>query len=251
MVLTLASLLLSGDRLLFTLEDREKNTTKDFRTLPEVQKMMVYTGDVYLLTSSRTFSAAEGYADILKNLNRAVVVGEKTRGGAHIGRSILLTGDFLMWLPHGRVVNPVTNSNWEGTGIQPDVPIREALALSKAHLLALNKVIKDVSDKGRLFDLNWTRDQLLAAVEPAAVSPQILSSYVGKYTRGEVILENRWLWMLSRGRKLRMTPLNDTFFVVENEPNIRIEFIPGSDNKAFDIKLHLFNGSQEILKRRD
>jgi hypothetical protein len=43
-------------------------------------------------------------------------------------------------IPVGRAINPVSGTNWEGTGIQPDVPCAAADALDRAHALALTRL---------------------------------------------------------------------------------------------------------------
>ena len=95
---------------------------------------------VYVLTSDRSFSAAEGFAYELQALGRAVVVGETTGGGAHPGDLEWVTDRVRVWVPSGRAVNPVTGTNWEGVGVVPDVAVDEADALRVAHAAALRAI---------------------------------------------------------------------------------------------------------------
>jgi hypothetical protein len=92
---------------------------------------------VYVLTSSRTFSAAEAFAYDMKALGRAVIVGETTGGGAHPAGLEIVSERFAVRVPQGRAVNPVTGTNWEGTGVAPDVQSGADGALQAAHLAAL------------------------------------------------------------------------------------------------------------------
>jgi hypothetical protein len=55
-------------------------------------------------------------------------------------------GAFRVGVPSGRAVNPVTGTNWEGTGVRPDVPADAAAALRTAHLRALERLLKDEHD---------------------------------------------------------------------------------------------------------
>ncbi|WP_411102873.1 S41 family peptidase [Streptomyces sp. cmx-4-9] len=95
---------------------------------------------VYVLSGSSSFSAAEELAYDLQQLGRAVVVGEPTRGGAHPCQGWTVHPHLEATIPVGRAVNPVSGTNWEGGGVQPDVPCPAADALDRAHALALARL---------------------------------------------------------------------------------------------------------------
>jgi hypothetical protein len=137
---------------------RETDQRRQFWTSPHVQGRR-YGGDkpVYVLTSSRTFSAAEEFTYNLKNLKRATIVGETTGGGAHPGGVRRINDQFGIWVPNGRAINPITKTNWEGTGIEPDIKVEAAQALRTAHLDALKKVRESATDARH-------REQLDAAI---------------------------------------------------------------------------------------
>jgi hypothetical protein len=44
-------------------------------------------------------------------------------------------------VPSGRAINPISKTNWEGTGVEPDVKVAAEQALKVAHIAALNKII--------------------------------------------------------------------------------------------------------------
>jgi C-terminal processing protease CtpA/Prc len=92
------------------------------------------------LISKRTFSAAEAFAYDLQALRRAVVIGEPSGGGAHPFEYRRAGTHFVLSLPEGRSVNPITGKDWEGVGVQPDVPVPEAEALEKALELARQRL---------------------------------------------------------------------------------------------------------------
>lgn len=95
---------------------------------------------VYVLTSSRTFSAAEEFTYNLKNLKRATIVGETTGGGAHPVTFVPLGKRFNMSLPYARAINPITKTNWEGVGVEPDIKTSPEKALDTAIADALKKI---------------------------------------------------------------------------------------------------------------
>jgi C-terminal processing protease CtpA/Prc len=96
--------------------------------------------DVYILTSNFTFSAAEDVSYTLKNLRRATIVGETTGGGAHPVTGRRLNDHFFVMVPYARYVSPITGTNWEGVGVEPDIKTPAAHALKVAHLAALKKI---------------------------------------------------------------------------------------------------------------
>jgi C-terminal processing protease CtpA/Prc len=111
---------------------------------------------VYVLTSKRTFSAAEEFTYNLKNLKRAVIVGEVTGGGAHPGGGHPINAHFGIGVPSGRAINPISKTNWEGTGVAPDIEAPADQALKVAHLEALKKVRETNSSDPR-FDQELKR----------------------------------------------------------------------------------------------
>jgi hypothetical protein len=91
---------------------------------------------LYILTSRRTFSAAEAFAYDLQALKRATIVGEVTGGGAHPYEYQRVHRHFALDLPEGRSINPITGSNWQGIGVKPDVAVAADQALAEAVRLA-------------------------------------------------------------------------------------------------------------------
>src|SRR6185503_12503711 len=126
---------------------REGNRTEEFWTKKEVAGKRYLNKDVYVLTSKRTFSGAEEFTYNLKNLKRATIVGETTGGGAHPGGGYRINEHFEMFVPTGRAINPITKTNWEGTGVKPDLEVAADLALKTAHLAALKKNLEKVTEQ--------------------------------------------------------------------------------------------------------
>jgi len=118
---------------------REGNRTEEFWTRKEVAGKRYLNKDVYVLTSKRTFSGAEEFTYNLKNLKRATIIGETTGGGAHPGGGFRISEHFGMFVPTGRAISPITKTNWEGTGVTPDVAVPADQALHVARITALKK----------------------------------------------------------------------------------------------------------------
>ena len=135
------------DRLLFnTFYEREEDRTLQFWTSPYVPGPRLHGKPVYVLTSPRTFSAAEEFAYDIQTHKLGTIVGAVTGGGAHPGGMYRVHDHFMVFVSTGRAVNPVTKSNWEGVGIKPDIAVKPGEALKVAHVEALKKIIESVKD---------------------------------------------------------------------------------------------------------
>jgi hypothetical protein len=123
---------------------------EEFWTLKNVSGKRYLGRDVYLLTSRRTFSAAEEFAYDLQCLKRVTIVGETTGGGAHPGGGVPVGEHIMVFIPSGRAINPITKTNWEAIGVKPDVEIAADKALETAHQLAVKKLLeKAPNDEAR------------------------------------------------------------------------------------------------------
>lgn len=155
---------------------REGNRVEEFWTKPSGLSPRYEGKDIYVLTSGRTFSGAEEFTYNLKNLKRATIVGETTGGGANPGGGFRLNEHFGMFVPTGYAQSPITKTNWEGTGVKPDVDVPKEQALKTAHLMALKKAQAKASDEaakrqyGMLIDQTQKElDELKKAQKPAEV----------------------------------------------------------------------------------
>jgi hypothetical protein len=146
--------------------------TRQFWSLPYVPGSRYLDRPVYVLTSSRTFSGGEDLCYTLQALGRAEVIGETTGGGAHPTRPFPISAAVHIGIPFARSINPVTGSNWQGTGVIPDiqVPADEAYgaAYAKAlrHVTELRDVPPPIADEAR-----ETLATLTAVPGPAPAGP--------------------------------------------------------------------------------
>jgi retinol-binding protein 3 len=122
--------------------ERERHVTVESWTLPFVPGPKFVGKPIFVLTSPRTFSGAEEFAYDLQMLKRAVVVGETSGGGAHPAVSARIGDRFEIAVPVASYVNPVSGTNWEGSGVGPDIRVREELAVQAAYRAALEDVIQ-------------------------------------------------------------------------------------------------------------
>ena len=125
---------------------RDNDSTQQFWTLSYVPGQRYGNKPVYVLTSHETFSGGEEFTYNLKNLKRATIIGEVTGGGAHPGGVQRINAHFEVFIPGGRAISPITNTNWEGTGVTPDIDVPQTEALLTAQKLALKKILEDIGD---------------------------------------------------------------------------------------------------------
>jgi hypothetical protein len=142
MVALIATYLFDHPTHLNDFYNRGDNSTEQSWTLPPVPGNRLADKPAFVLTSPTTFSAAEGFSYDLKMLKRATLVGETTSGRGHMGMGHRIDEHFTIRVPGIRVVNPISKTNWEGTGVEPDVKVKAADALETAEKLAQSNLRK-------------------------------------------------------------------------------------------------------------
>jgi hypothetical protein len=136
MVALVSTYLFATQTHLNDLWERKSGETHQYWTLPYVPGNRLPAVPVFVLTSHRTFSGGEEFINNLKVLKRATIVGEVTGGGAHPVVGHRIDDRFTIGVPFARAINPTTKTNWEGVGVEPDVKIPAADALTTAQALA-------------------------------------------------------------------------------------------------------------------
>lgn len=121
--------------------EAETGETRQFWSASYVPGSRYVDKPVYLLTSHETFSGGEDFCYTLQALGRAQVIGETTGGGAHPTGTRPLSPTMAISVPFARSVNPITRTNWEGTGVVPDVPVAAEEASDVAYGMALRHVL--------------------------------------------------------------------------------------------------------------
>ncbi|HEY6305105.1 MAG TPA: S41 family peptidase [Candidatus Angelobacter sp.] len=147
MIALISTYLFAEPTHLNDLYDRKEDSTSQHWTLPYVPGKRLVGKPVYVLTAKRTFSGAEEFTYNLKNLKRATIIGETTGGGAHPVSGHRIDNHFMIGVPFARAVSPVTKTNWEGTGVEPDVKVPADQALDVAKKMAAEQIQKDQAKK--------------------------------------------------------------------------------------------------------
>lgn len=193
---------------------------------------------VYVLISARTGSAAEAFAYTMQAAKRATIVGEASGGAANPGGRVPLGDGWSVFVSSGSPVNPVTGGNWEGAGVQPDVTVPAADALTRARQLALQALLAKKPEGPVAVDTQWALESLQAELNPPA-SIGGLDDYAGTYNGDLVVRRVGTSLVMQRGRRPAsiLVPLGDGVFFVQGEPSRRIAFERDASGKVVAMDL--------------
>ncbi|HSH00360.1 MAG TPA: S41 family peptidase [candidate division Zixibacteria bacterium] len=208
---------------------RREDTTQQFWTQAYVQGPRMAETPVFVLTSGQTFSAAEEFTYNLKNLKRATIIGQTTGGGAHPVEDhwFRITDEVFVEVrvPFGRAINPISGTNWEGTGVEPDVVAPVEDALDVAHTKALESILAKDVDEERRGALVWALDGLKAHVEPAPLEASKAAEFTGRFGPRRIAWENGALFYQREDRpRYQLTYMGADRFMLEGLDFFRIQF---------------------------
>ncbi len=216
---------------------RDSDTIEQYWSAPYVPGPKMVDTDLYVLTSSYTFSGAEEFTYNLKNLERATIVGETTGGGAHpVKQKLFPSLNAEMRIPYARAVNPISGTNWEGTGVEPHVAVPKADALDTAYILALEKLREESEDEDEAAGLDWAIAGLKAKLEPFEVDEATLANYAGSYDPRKLWIEDGKLhYRRGDNPGIRAIPMAERLFRFEEIEYFRLEVV--LDDSGNPVKL--------------
>jgi hypothetical protein len=226
MIQLLSSYLFAEPTHLNSFYIREGDRTEQFWTQAHVAGQRMADVPVYVLTSRRTFSAAEEFTYNLRKLERATIVGETTGGGAHPVSGHPVAGyPVQVNVPFGRAINPITGTNWEGTGVEPHVAVAEDQALGRAHRMAVAELAEKAEDPEERRLLGWTARMIEDRARAVALPAAELAAYAGAYGPRTVEIESGGLtYRRGEGARLPLTPVGGDAFLVGDLDQFRIRF---------------------------
>lgn len=111
-------------------------------TQPDVSGAKYLHRNIYILTSTSTFSAAEAFAYFLQQHKLAAVIGERTPGAANPVDHFVIQNQYLLLVPTGKVSSSTDHKNWEHIGVRPDQEVKAKDALKAAHITILKDILK-------------------------------------------------------------------------------------------------------------
>lgn len=201
---------------------------------------------VYVLTSPRTFSAAEEFSFDLKNLERATLVGETTGGGGHTVAGYQFDfGTFRieMRLPYGRAYFPPTGEGWEGKGVSPHVEVPAAQALDAAYTHALQALIAEAETPADRFPLEWALQDVESRTNMITLTHDAMRRFAGTYGPRVVSYEDGTLWyQRDGGVRHRLEPMTEDLFRVGDLDYFRLGFETDDDGAVTGLVGHYEDG---------
>ncbi len=251
MVQLISSYLFKEPTYLNSLYFPKPDSIAQFWTQAYVKGPRLTDVDVYVLTSGNTFSGAEEFTYDLKNLKRGIIIGETTGGGANWWEyKIFRNLNVGIALPLARAINPISGTNWEGTGITPDIEVPQEKALDVAHLKALEKLLEKAKDPQREAELKWAIEGKKVLLNPVKIEPKNLKIYVGQYGPRKIWMENKELYYQRENRpKYKLIPMGDHWFMLDGLDYFRIQFIVDEKGKATELVGHYSSGTMDSNKR--
>jgi hypothetical protein len=226
-------------------------TNKQWWTLPYVPGRRRPNIPIYILTSRNTGSAAEEFAYSLKHLGRAVIIGEQTAGAAHTThRHIFSELNIEIHIPDGRSIHPKTGKDWEGKGVQPDIPVSSDKAFDVAYAEALDELHKNVENEIDKFRVEWVKKGLDAKLNPVILNSDTKEEYIGTYGPRKILLKDGSLYYQRENRPgYQLIPLGDDWFKVEGLDYFRLHFIRTQTGRIIELNGVYDDGSVDKNQR--
>jgi hypothetical protein len=250
MIQLLSSYLFDEPTHLNDIYSREGDRRDQFWTLPWIEGERRPDVPVYVLTSARTFSAAEEFTNNLKVLKRATIVGETTGGGANPGRTYDVGQRFETVVSTGRSINPTTGTNWEGTGVEPDVKVPAADALLTAQSAALDVLESKAKTPREKARYRFARLSIAGELHPYALPAGRAADYAGTFGPRYVAVEAGALVYQREGRpKLKLTPIGQDLFALESRDDVLVRFDRDSAGRVVKVVVLFDDGESEESAR--
>lgn len=213
---------------------RPAERTTIYYAIPDSTEKRFIHKPVYILTGKGTASAAEEFCYDLKNLKRATLIGQSTAGAAHGTLERTAGHGVIVYVPYARSINAITNTDWEHTGVIPNINIASEKALEVAQEKIFETLLKTTTDTLNLFELKWQYDLLKATNNPVTIDIETLQKFCGVYGERTFTLENGELYYQRVGKpKFKLTAMTNN--ILKGNDFFRIEFVKSATGSYDEI----------------
>jgi hypothetical protein len=213
-------------RLLSRLYWGPDRQTYEYWTLEHLVGARMPETPLFVLTSARTASAAEAFAYDMQAYDRAVVVGERTAGGANPGSSFTIGRGFSIFISVGLVTNGVTGTNWEGVGVTPEIVAGYDQTVRVAHRAALDALLARGPDGQDRVAIEWTLERMSAQDNASVLNRRASTPLIGAYGTRIVARDGDDLYyrQTERRPRHRLIHIAGDRFALEGFDRTRIAF---------------------------
>jgi hypothetical protein len=223
--------------------NRSANDTAVFYADPAKADSLNLAMPVYILTSHKTFSAAEDFSYGMQQAKRATIVGEITGGGAHPQMPFSIGQGFVCSIPFARSYNPVTKTDWEGTGVIPDAKVEADEALLKAQELIFTEQLQTAKNEKEKHKSEYYLRSIRPTKETKNIPVNLLSQLTGTYPDITLYIDKNRLFSKNNYNRnvSELKLIANNLFVLEE--HAQIEFFKDSRGHYSSIKIYLNDGS--------
>ncbi len=231
---------------------RSENVTLPYYTVPDSSYGALNEIPIYILTSYKTFSAAEGLSYELQCLKRATIIGETTRGGAHTVTYRPLSSGFVCDIPFGRATSPITKRNWEKSGVIPDIKVPADRSLEVAETKIFEQAFEKAKDSSEIKRLKWQLDLVQSINHPIILDTATLIKFSGMYGAYAIIYSNGELFYQKTGKaKFPLIPMSSSAMRVKGNDTFIVEFYKNYFGKVNGMVTLYDDGRAEYAERTD
>jgi retinol-binding protein 3 len=231
---------------------RSENATLPYYTVPDSSYGVLTEIPLYILTSYKTFSAAEGLCYELQALKRATIVGETTRGGAHTVTYRPLSSGFICDIPFGKAISPITKRNWEKIGVTPDIKVPAEKALEAAETKIFDEAFSKAKDSSEIKRLKWQLELIQSINHPIQLDTSTFNAFTGLYGAYAISYSNGVLYYQKTGKaKFPLIPMTTNMMRVKGNDTFTIEFFKNYYGKVNRIATRYDDGRVEYADRTD
>lgn len=205
---------------------REGDRTEEYWTLEEVGSRKMADVPLFIVIGEETFSGAEEFSYNMQTQKRAILIGQTSGGAANPGGTRGINENLAVFIPTGRAINPITNTNWENTGVIPDIKTTKGKTFEQVHALAKKAAEtrrkNKIENYIRLYkDLNKYLDQYKKGVSEINISNSI-TKFVDAGLFGEWDINTlgyEYLINLNKP-KIALCILKSNTMLFPNSPNV-------------------------------
>jgi retinol-binding protein 3 len=253
MVQFLLSYFFEGQTHLLSFYNNKNELTEQSWTYSHVPGKKLGTTDLTVLISGRTGSGAEAFAYDLQCRKRAILIGETTKGIAHMVKIFDLP-DFgvRIHVPYVRPASPITNGCWEKVGVKPDIETPDQDALAVAYRGAVKRLMESCNDEIRR-DLEWILPLAELHGKSIVLSDSERKQYSGVYDNGRysIVIKNGTLyWRYSATSDYALIPITTDLFGFADTEDDRLQFVRNDAGVIIGFQLVRKSGGTPNLRRK-